>query len=117
MAKLTAKARKAIPTKDFALGKGRYPIEDASHARNALARVAQHGTPAQKATVRAKVHEKYPGIGEGGKKAMAKKKDEPKREGRGGEMKKSRGEHGSHDPFSSQKGTMMKAGSEKKRRK
>jgi hypothetical protein len=29
-----------------------------------LARVSQHGTAAEKATVRRKVHEKYPGIGE-----------------------------------------------------
>ena len=36
---------------------------DASHARNALARVSQHGTAEEKATVRAKVHAKYPGIG------------------------------------------------------
>ena len=63
--KLTAEERKRIPAKDFALGKGHYPIEDASHARNALARVSQHGTPAEKAEVREKVHEKYPGIGEG----------------------------------------------------
>lgn len=62
--KLTAKARKAIPTKDFAIEKGRkYPIEDRSHARNALARVSQYGTPAQKKEVRREVHAKYPGIG------------------------------------------------------
>lgn len=63
MAKLTAAARKKIPSKDFALGGGRYPIEDAAHARNALARVSQHGTPAEKAEVRAKVHSKYPNMG------------------------------------------------------
>jgi hypothetical protein len=69
MAILTTKARKAMPTKSFALpakregGKGGYPIPDAVHGRNALARVAQHGTPAEKATVRAKVHAKFPGIG------------------------------------------------------
>ncbi len=63
MAKLTAKARKAIPSKDFALPGGRYPIEDKSHARNALARVSGNGTPAEKAAVRAKVHSKFPGIG------------------------------------------------------
>ena len=44
-------------------GAGSYPIPDASHARNALARVAQHGTPAEKATVRAKVKAKFPTIG------------------------------------------------------
>ena len=63
MAKLTAKARKAIPSKSFALPGRKYPIEDASHARNALARVSQHGSSSQKAAVRAKVHAKYPGIG------------------------------------------------------
>lgn len=63
MAKLTSKARKALPKKDFAVAGRKYPIENASHARNALARVAQHGTPAQKKQVRAKVHSKYPNIG------------------------------------------------------
>jgi hypothetical protein len=61
--KLTPKARKAIPTGEFALAGRRYPIEDKRHARNALARVSQHGTSAEKATVRRKVHAKYPGIG------------------------------------------------------
>ena len=63
MAKLTSKARNALPAKSFALSGGRYPIEDKGHARNALARVAQHGSAAEKAEVRAKVHAKYPGIG------------------------------------------------------
>jgi hypothetical protein len=67
MAKLSAAARHALPKKDFALGGGRYPIEDASHARNALARVSQHGTSEEKAKVRAAVHRKYPGIGSGAK--------------------------------------------------
>jgi len=65
MAKLTTKGRKAIATKNFAGPDRSYPIEDASHARNALARVSQHGSPAVKAEVRAKVHAKYPGIGKG----------------------------------------------------
>jgi len=63
MAKLSSKERKALPGKDFALPGGRYPVEDESHARNALARVSQHGTPAEKAEVRAKVHAKYPDMG------------------------------------------------------
>jgi hypothetical protein len=73
MAKLTSKDRQGLPSSSFALpgkgegksgkGSGSYPIPDASHARNALARVSQHGSPSQKATVRAKVHRKYPGIG------------------------------------------------------
>lgn len=63
MAVLTTKARKHIASKNFALPGRHYPINDASHARNALARVSQFGTPAQKAEVRAKVHSKYPSIG------------------------------------------------------
>ena len=62
---LTALGRKRIKEKNFALPGGRYPIHDRSHARNALARVAQHGTPAEKAKVRAAVARKYPGIGAG----------------------------------------------------
>lgn len=53
-----------MPKSSFAIpGKKKYPINDKAHARNALARVAQHGTPAQKARVRAAVHRKYPSIG------------------------------------------------------
>ena len=70
---LSASARQAMPRKDFALpgkgdgpkgaGAGSYPIPDASHARDALSRVSANGTPAEKAEVRRKVHEKFPGIG------------------------------------------------------
>lgn len=73
MAKLTPAKRQNLRSSSFALpgkgegkggkGAGSYPIPDASHARNALARVAQHGTSAEKATVRAKVKAKFPGIG------------------------------------------------------
>lgn len=73
MSKLTAKARKQIAPKNFALPGGRYPIEDASHARNALARVSQHGSSSEKATVRAKVHAKYPGIGREVERRLAKR--------------------------------------------
>jgi hypothetical protein len=63
MAKLTARGRRQIKTKNFALpGKRAYPIQDMSHARNALARVAQHGTPSEKATVRRAVYKKYPSL-------------------------------------------------------
>ncbi len=62
MSKLTAKVRNKIPGKDFAGPDRSYPVEDASHARNALARVSQHGSPELKAKVRAKVKSKYPGI-------------------------------------------------------
>jgi hypothetical protein len=63
MAQLTAAARRKIPTKGFALPGRRYPIHDRSHARNALARVSGNGTSKEKATVRAKVAAKYPGMG------------------------------------------------------
>ena len=62
MAKLTAAGRKKIPTKDFAGPARSYPIEDASHARNALARASQNASPEVKARIKAKVHKKYPGI-------------------------------------------------------
>ena len=77
MAKLTAKTRQGLKSSQFALpgkgegpkgaGAGSYPIPDASHARNALARVSQHGSSAEKATVRAKVRAKFPAIGQKGK--------------------------------------------------
>lgn len=63
MAKLTSRARNALPASDFALPGRRYPIEDRSHAANALSRVSQNGTPAEKATVRAKVAKRYPNLG------------------------------------------------------
>lgn len=60
---LDAEARKHIAPHNFALAGGRYPIHDIAHARNALARVAQHGSPAEKSEVQKKVHAKYPSIG------------------------------------------------------
>jgi hypothetical protein len=64
MAKLSTKSRKRMKSSTFALpGKRKYPIPDKAHARNALARVAQHGTPAEKKKVRAAVHRKFPSIG------------------------------------------------------
>lgn len=69
MGMYTYAQRKSMPQKDFALpekregGKGGYPIGDKAHARNALSRVAQNGTPAQKTEVRAKVKAKFPSIG------------------------------------------------------
>lgn len=81
MATLSSKQRKAMPAKSFALpgkgagpqgkGAGAYPIHDKAHARNALSRVAQHGTPTEKSKVRAAVHRKFPDIG---RDTQAKKK-------------------------------------------
>ena len=62
MANLTTATRKKTPTNEFALPDRRYPVEDEAHARNALSRVSQDGTPAEKATVRRKVHRLFPGI-------------------------------------------------------
>ena len=59
MAKLTAKTRNALPGKSFAGPDRSYPVNDMSHAVNALARVSQHGTRELKAHVRAKVHKKF----------------------------------------------------------
>lgn len=70
--KLTAAARNKIPSKSFALPGRRYPIEDASHARNALARVSEYGTPEEKSEVGSAVHRKYPGIGVLTRKAKSK---------------------------------------------
>lgn len=66
MAKLTTSERKRLPKSDFALpgkGKGGYPIEDRAHAKDALSRVSQFGSPSEKKAVRAKVHAKYPTLG------------------------------------------------------
>jgi hypothetical protein len=59
---LTTKRRKELKDSDFALPGRRYPIQDEAHALNALARVAQHGTPAEKAAVRRAVKKRYPDI-------------------------------------------------------
>lgn len=58
MAKLTAKARKKLPDSAFALPGRRYPIPDRGHAIAAKARVAEYGTPAEKAKVDAKANRK-----------------------------------------------------------
>lgn len=64
--------RESLPKSDFgvpskakgeAKGKpGNYPIDTPKRARNALARVSQHGTSAEKASVRSRVSKKYPSI-------------------------------------------------------
>jgi hypothetical protein len=65
VARLTASDRKSLPAKDFAGPDRSYPVNDKSHARNALARVSQFGTADLKQKVREKVHRKFPGIGQG----------------------------------------------------
>jgi hypothetical protein len=73
MARISYAARKSLPKSEFALpgkktagnpaGKGGYPIDTPNRARNALARAAQHASPAEEATIRRKVHAKFPSIG------------------------------------------------------
>ena len=72
MAKLTAARRNALPKGDFALpgkgagkngkGSGAYPIDTPGRARAALSRGAHNASPAEQATIRRKVHEKYPSM-------------------------------------------------------
>jgi hypothetical protein len=69
---ISSEKRKSLPKSDFgvpskAKGKakgepGNYPIDTSKRARNALSRVSQHGTPAEKASVRSRVAKKYPSI-------------------------------------------------------
>lgn len=69
---LTTKDRKKLSQKQFALpGERKYPIPDKAHARNALARVAQHGTAAKQKKVKAAVKRRFPSIG---KKKKSEKK-------------------------------------------
>lgn len=59
----TQTRRKQMSKSSFALpGKRKYRIDDKPHARNALARVAQHGSPAERKQVRAAVVRKFPSL-------------------------------------------------------
>lgn len=60
MAKLTSATRSQLPAEAFVFPKTRkYPIHDASHARDALARSS--GKP-EEAAVRAAVRKRYPSM-------------------------------------------------------
>lgn len=61
MARLTTKQRNALPDSAFAGPHRSFPINNPSHARNALARASQYH-PELKKKIRAKVHNKFPGI-------------------------------------------------------
>lgn len=69
MAKLSSKERNNLPGSTFAGPDRSYPIEDASHARNALARAAQHASPELQAKIKAKVRRKFPNIAVEGESA------------------------------------------------
>jgi hypothetical protein len=60
--KLDAKSRAALPAQDFAGPNGSYPDEDPGHAKAALARVSEFGSPKVKAEVKKNVASKYPNM-------------------------------------------------------
>jgi hypothetical protein len=68
MSKLSSAQRDRLASGSFVFPKDRsYPIPDATHARNALARVSQFGTASERKAVRDAVSARYPGIKEGKK--------------------------------------------------
>ncbi len=74
--KLTSSARKNLPSASFAFpAKRSFPINDASHARNALSR-AHFLSPGEQTDLRRKVHKKFPGIGKAHAMAQALKGDQ-----------------------------------------
>ena len=79
MAKLTAKARKALPDSDFA-GPGRsFPVQDKGHVKAALARAAEFH-PDVIPKIKAKAKKKFPGMKfkmDGGR--VAPRMDRPRR--------------------------------------
>ena len=79
MAKLDAAKRRKLPAKDFALGKGRYPINDPGHAKSALARISEYGSPSEKKEVEEKVRKKYPGMTIKGASSPSQKKAKAKK--------------------------------------
>lgn len=65
----TKAGREQMPDSDFAIPERReYRIDDAAHARDALSRVVQDGSPEDIARVRAAVAKRYPNIGQASKK-------------------------------------------------
>jgi hypothetical protein len=63
MAMATIKRRSRMPKSSFAIpSKRKYPVQDVAHARNALARVMQRGTPSERRQVKAAVKRRYPAL-------------------------------------------------------
>ena len=65
MAELSSVRRARLPRSEFAIpskapGPGSYPLPDEDHARDALARVSEHGTDEEQAEVRAAVKRRFP---------------------------------------------------------
>lgn len=71
----TKTGRKAMGDNNFGLpAQKKYRIDDAPHARDALGRVAQRGTPAERKQVQSRVARKYPSINVTGLKKSGKGK-------------------------------------------
>lgn len=67
----TVKGRAQMPASDFGLpGPKKYRIDDAPHARAALARAAANATPAQQAQIKRRVKAKFPSIGKPNRKTV-----------------------------------------------
>jgi hypothetical protein len=74
MARLSYSKRKKLTASEFAEPKKRkYPLDTKNRAKNALSRVSQNGSPAEKAEIRRKVHSEYPSIRVSGLKKGKKK--------------------------------------------
>lgn len=61
--KLNAATRKNLSGSAFALPGRRYPIMDKSHGIAAEAYAKRYATPEEQATIRRKVHAKFPTLG------------------------------------------------------
>ena len=80
---LSAKKRREMPSSEFALpgrgegpggkGSGAYPIDTEGRARAALSRGAANASPAEQATIRRKVHERYPDMAVSGESRADKR--------------------------------------------
>jgi hypothetical protein len=63
MSRLSNARRMDLPDTSFAVPETRkYPVTDESHARNALSRVAQHGSPEEKSAVNRAIKAKFPDL-------------------------------------------------------
>ncbi len=71
MSKLTTQQRNHLPDSAFALPGRRYPVHDRGHAQAALARVAEFGTPGEKAAVHAAIARRFPDMMHDGSKPSA----------------------------------------------
>lgn len=74
MAVLTAASRKKIKPSKFAVPGRKYPIQDISHARNAMSRVRQYGTAAERKQVYSAVAKAYPGLAKRSSVSSVRKK-------------------------------------------